>query len=141
MLVYAAEANKIRVVELLLKQTELDVNAVDSQLNTALVYSAWKGNDEIVSMLLQHPNVEVDFRGLGAYTAIASAVEGGFAGQIQQCIDAGGRAAKNSILPTSGPTRTIRLGARRRAWRTMGSRSSASSCWSPTAAIMTSFTS
>ena len=63
MLVYAAEANKIRVVELLLKQTELDVNAVDSQLNTALVYSAWKGNDEIVSMLLQHPNVEVDFRG------------------------------------------------------------------------------
>ena len=97
MLVYAAEANKIRVVELLLKQTELDVNAVDSQLNTALVYSAWKGNDEIVSMLLQHPNVEVDFRGLGAYTAIASAVEGGFAGQIQQCIDAGG----NLNLPGS----------------------------------------
>ena len=90
MLVYAASHNKIRVVDLLLSQDSIDVNMGDEMSNTALILSAWKGHEEIVAMLLQHPKIDVNARGFGAQTAVCSAVEGGFARQVQQCINAGG---------------------------------------------------
>ena len=99
MLVYAATANKIRVVDLLLSQTSIDVNMGDEMSNTALILSAWKGNEEVVAMLLQHPGIDVNARGFGAQTALCSAVEGGFARQVQQCINAGG----NVSLPAFDP--------------------------------------
>jgi len=99
MLVYAATANKIRVVDFLLTQAHTNVNMGDEVSNTALMLSAWKGNEEIVAMLLRHPRINVDMRGFGGQTAICAAVEGGFARQVQQCINAGG----NVDLPAFDP--------------------------------------
>ena len=65
MLVYAATANKIRVVDFLLTQAHTNVNMGDEVSNTALMLSAWKGNEEIVAMLLRHPRINVDMRGFG----------------------------------------------------------------------------
>jgi hypothetical protein len=99
MLVYAATANQIRVVDLLLRQASIDVNMGDEMSNTALILSAWKGNEEIVAMLLQHPRIDVNLRGFGAQTALCSAVEGGFARQVQQCINAGGKVSLPAFDP------------------------------------------
>merc|ERR1719450_1430535 len=67
--------NQPDIVKILLKQPNIEVNAVDVDGHTALIWAADKGNVEVANHLLSHPNIDPnlqDFEGLSALICAAT---------------------------------------------------------------------
>ena len=60
-LVFASYRNNLEIINLLLRYG-VDVNGTDQYGDTALHYACYLGYSDIVSVLLNHPNIRVDIR-------------------------------------------------------------------------------
>ena len=59
-LIWAADMGHFAIVELLLKQKDIEVNLVDKDKITALFCGSERGHSEVVVLLLKHPQIDVD---------------------------------------------------------------------------------
>jgi ankyrin repeat protein len=73
-LMEAADGGHTGVVELLLAQPGIAVNAVNSDNLTALHSACWSGRPDIVMRLLAHPGVHVNTRTIDGWAPIMWAV-------------------------------------------------------------------
>ena len=56
----ARREDNVELVEDLLKISDIEVNAKDSQGRTALMHAIVKGNRNITKLLLNHPDIQVN---------------------------------------------------------------------------------
>jgi ankyrin repeat protein len=60
-IVIACISGSKNVISLLLKSHDLDINATDDDGNTAIMFSIYR-NDEILKMLLEHPDIDLTIK-------------------------------------------------------------------------------
>ncbi|XP_023224852.1 ankyrin-2-like [Centruroides sculpturatus] len=85
---YAAKKNAPKIVKKLLEKGA-DPNAQDPYGDTALHIAAGRGFHEVVSELIQNPNIELDKQNEGGYTPLLCAVDSGFLKVVKIMIEAG----------------------------------------------------
>ncbi|XP_067134797.1 putative ankyrin repeat protein RF_0381 [Centruroides vittatus] len=85
---YAAKKNACAIVKRLLDKGS-DVNAQDPNGDTALHIAAGRGYTECVSILLKHPEIEINKQNLGGYTPLMCSVDSSFTRIVKILLDAG----------------------------------------------------
>jgi len=61
-LIHASETGQIEIVDMLLKQSNINVNIQDNLGITALICAAENGHSKVVEMLLKHPKIDVNIQ-------------------------------------------------------------------------------
>jgi hypothetical protein len=76
-LILAARRGHKDIVELLLEQENIDINAKDNYGNTALMWAAYRGHKDIAEMLLEQENIDINAKDNNGSTALISAAQEG----------------------------------------------------------------
>jgi len=76
-LIWAAEKGYTEIVNLLLKQPNIDINIKNCQGFTALMCAAEQGHKEVVKLLLGHPDINVNIQNNSGATALGHAAKNG----------------------------------------------------------------
>ena len=74
------------IVEKLLQNPDIDINARDNLQNTALHIAAERGHERIVKLLLRHPKIEINAKNQLGWTALSKATFSGHRNIIRQLI-------------------------------------------------------
>jgi len=72
-----------KVVELLLKHPQIDVNVQTLSGSTALMYATYWGKEKCVELLLNHPGIDVNLQNERGYTALMLAADNGY----EKCVE------------------------------------------------------
>ena len=89
-LMYAAEAGRDNMVQLLLAAPGIDVNIQDAGDKTALMYAAELGHDNMAQLLLATPGIDVNLQDAGGETALMYAFVTGNAAIVLLLIEVPG---------------------------------------------------
>jgi len=82
-LIIASETGQTKVVDMLLKHPNIDVNIRDNLGVTALICASENGHLKVVDMLLNHPNIDVNIQGNNGVTALILATQNGHKAVIE----------------------------------------------------------
>jgi ankyrin repeat protein len=82
----AALSGHVKIVELLLQQHDIDVNATDCDGRTALIIAANAGQCAVVEILLQHTDVKVNVFDSNGWTALTCSVDEGHADIVRMLL-------------------------------------------------------
>ena len=86
-LMVAADYGHNKVVKLLLKRPNIDVNAQDKGEHTALMMAAQNGHDKVVELLLKYPGIEIDVKDNQGLTAFVKSIQLGHEEIAKQFLD------------------------------------------------------
>lgn len=71
---YCEYNDNISMIRILLERDDIDVNATDNQMNTALIYSCEKDRRDVVELLLKHPKIDINVTNRYDYSAFTLSV-------------------------------------------------------------------
>ena len=78
-LICASENNQVEIVQVLLKDPNIDVNLATHRYSwTALIYASVRNYADIFALLLKHPNINVNHADIYNRTAIMYACSNGY---------------------------------------------------------------
>jgi len=85
-LIWAAEKGYKEIVNLLLKQPDININIKDCQGFTALMCAAEQGHREVIELLLNHPDIDVNVQNNKGSTALMQAAYNGHKEVVKQLL-------------------------------------------------------